>query len=657
MYLIFLIAIMNAMFNWSVSKSYHKVTSDFEKITLLSAQATDSVNKIHRLLSLSLEDRARYAESVRLSLSLMDKSHQELMAAAKVEPFEHLSSMTDPQIRGSEVLERVVSLGRQLVDSALLEEGKPADVFRFSTLATSQFGRVLNTLTTDTAEEQETLSRRSLIATFFLSSVLTLLVVGTILLIFIPMENRIILTNKELEEEKLKAVVAKKATEFQAKHDPLTGLANRRVLTDALESIATNETSAENVILIRIDLDRFKAVNDTFGHDAGDHILKVVGTILTEEMRDGDLVARVGGDEFIILLKDGCTSEFGRCVCERLLGRIVESHDYHGKTLNVGASFGIASTENEMVNMKNIIVCADAALYEAKKRGRCRIVAYDLKLHAEEVFRRDIAREMLSAIERSEFEPYFQPQLNAVTGELVGVEVLARWSTKTYGVLLPDDFLPVAHELSEVERIDEIIFQKAMNCFGRLKAMGIFVPKASFNVTARRIRNLAEGNLIPLIPQNGPRIAFEVLESVFVEEQNNDFANAVHRLRKNGITIEIDDFGSDHASIVGLTNLKPDLIKIDQRLVLPAIDVKEFRAFMQNIVKMARVLEIKVVAEGIETELHADLAITLGCDYLQGFYFSGPLDFNSFKSYCRSFRRFSSEKGKYTKTDDPVLSA
>lgn len=415
---------------------------------------------------------------------------------------------------------------------------------------------------------------------------------------------------------------AKREIEHQALHDSLTALPNRRALDIALQSRGKDPNG--NATVVRIDLDHFKYVNDTLGHAAGDFVLCEVADILRDETKAEDLPARVGGDEFVILLGAGKSSEDGRIVAERMLQRIRQPKEFERKTIRVGASFGVASTMDGLIPIDQLVVGADAALYEAKDKGRNAVCLYTPQLHHTVLSRRSLALEIRRAIANEEFVPFYQPQIDAQTNEIVGVETLVRWQCPELGLMVPDTFLPIAEQLSAVDEIDALIFQKATKEISELRAKGINIKKLSFNVTAHRIQNPDIFLDLPRLSETGYQIAFEVLESVLIEEQTDLFNFSIDRLRDMGISIEIDDFGSGHASIVGLMHLRPDVMKIDQQLVLPVTQSETIRGLLKQIIGMADLMGLKVTAEGVETMEHARILRDLGCNTLQGYAFAKP---------------------------------
>ena len=421
----------------------------------------------------------------------------------------------------------------------------------------------------------------------------------------------------------------------QALHDPLTELPNRRALDMALKE---RERSGEGTTIVRIDLDHFKYVNDTMGHDAGDFVLREVGRILKSETKENDLPARIGGDEFVILLRPGGVASDGVVIAERMLARIRAPMSYEGKTVQIGASFGVATSADGILPTPEVIVGADAALYEAKENGRNRIQPYTPELHTSVLARRSMARELRRAVALEEFEPHFHPQFDARTREMVGVETLARWKSGKLGFLKPDLFLPVAQRLSMIEEIDDIIFRKAIGHVTRLNEMGLPIGKVALNVTAQRVQEPDVLRLVRDLQGKDFRIAFEVLESVLIEEQSDVFQFGLDRLRDVGVSIEIDDFGSGHASIIGLMQLRPDAMKVDRRLVHRITTDRQSRDVLRSIVGIAQSMDLTVIAEGVETLEHAGILTELGCHVLQGYAFCQPMDARGLEAFMASYR-------------------
>ncbi|MEP6064670.1 MAG: EAL domain-containing protein [Paracoccaceae bacterium] len=438
----------------------------------------------------------------------------------------------------------------------------------------------------------------------------------------------------EARRQREEILAAKKETERQALHDPLTGLPNRRALDLALKE--KGRAGENDAALVRIDLDHFKYVNDTLGHEAGDFVLCEVAKILRDETKGDDLPVRVGGDEFVILLGESTCAQAGESLAQRMLERIRIPKIYGNKTVRGGASFGVASTCEGLLPLEDLTIGADAALYEAKDLGRNKVRIYTPELHKSVLDRRKLARAIRRGIANEEFVPHFQPQFDAHTFEIVGVETLMRWAAPDLGLLYPDTFLPVARQLSCLDDIDAVVFQKALREIELLNAEGTLIPKVSFNITAERIQNPDFLDNLPKMQENSPRISFEILESVLVEEQSDLFNFSLDRLRDIGFTIEIDDFGSGHASIVGLMHLCPDVMKIDQRLIMPIVECETTRNLLKQIVGMAELMGLRVTAEGVETFQHAEILAEMGCHTLQGYAFAKAMPAHELKDFVMS---------------------
>jgi len=428
-------------------------------------------------------------------------------------------------------------------------------------------------------------------------------------------KDELVVQHRALEE-------ANQKIQHVALHDTLTGLPNRHAFEGAFQNLVTEKA---DITLIRVDLDHFKSVNDTMGHEAGDFMLKSVASKLSDEMRGRGMPSRIGGDEFVVLMTGDASEETAMQLCDQLLERISKPVSYGGRLLQVGSSFGVASSSSQLVDYDALNVAADAALYHAKDSGRNRACLYSPALHSSIMQKRDFARELKNAIRNNEFIPYFQPQVDTVTRKVVGVETLARWQSPTLGLVFPDQFLPVAYDLSAVEDIDALIYETAMSNMQELAAEGFRIDKVSFNVTAQRLADPEFCKRVSNACHAGQSIALEVLESVLVEEQNDVFKFSVDRLRDAGVLIEVDDFGSGHASIIGLMHLAPDALKVDRRLTQAITHDETTLVAIKGIVDIARSMKVKVIAEGVETEEHISLLREVGCDMLQGYAIGKPM--------------------------------
>ncbi len=433
--------------------------------------------------------------------------------------------------------------------------------------------------------------------------------------------------NRELE-------AARSRIEHNSLHDSLTGLPNRRYLDETLRRhAAQGYDGCGSMALLHIDLDRFKQINDTLGHAAGDAMLVHASAVLRANCGDADFVARVGGDEFVVLCPAGPDDRYIAGLAERIVEQMREPVSYEGHECRFGVSIGIAVGRVLPVDAKQLLINADIALYRAKRRGRNRYEFFSDALQAEVVNTKRMADEILKGLERNEFVAWFQPQFDARTLDLVGVEALVRWQHPIEGIKPPASFMPVAEELNVVAAIDSLVLEQTLAALDRWEKIGLKVPRGSVNVSLRR---LSEEGLIESLRQRDiapGRIAFELVESIYLDEGDGVVAWTIDQLKELGIDIEIDDFGTGYASIVSLQKLRPDRLKIDRQLVDPILADPAQRRLLASIVDIGKAMDIELVAEGVETLAHARILTELGVDILQGYAFARPLSPEQFETF------------------------
>ncbi len=425
---------------------------------------------------------------------------------------------------------------------------------------------------------------------------------------------------------------------FKALHDQLTGLGNRRYLSEKFEELSRlRREKGGELAALHIDLDRFKQINDTIGHAAGDHVLMDVAERIRRNVRGQDVVARIGGDEFVILLKIPHASTRPEQLAEALLSDLARPAHFEGRECRFGASIGIARTP--LAEEKDLLTNSDVALYKAKRAGRGQVAVFDRSDIEEMREIKRLADDILRGLEAGEFLPHYQPQIDSRTGAVVGVEALARWAHPTDGVLTPDSFLSVATDLNVVAEIDRIIYERAIvECEQAFQDLGAF-PSLSFNVSANRLQFEQIAQIGQLAGAYSGEISFELLETIFLEEESDAFMLQLDQLREMGISLEVDDFGSGRASIVALQRIAPDRLKIDRRLVSPMARGNNATRLVKSIIEIGHALDIGVIAEGVETADQAWILSELGAGRLQGYYFSRPLNLPALREYLRTKRQ------------------
>ncbi|RYC15412.1 EAL domain-containing protein [Ciceribacter ferrooxidans] len=439
----------------------------------------------------------------------------------------------------------------------------------------------------------------------------------------------------EADARNIELELAKNRIEFNALHDPLTALANRRKLDDELDRLGrASPTSGTRFAILHLDLDRFKEINDTLGHAAGDAVLTHAADILSQAVEKDDLVARIGGDEFVILITRPVTTEELSLLSERIIEEMRKPVDFDGFSCRCGVSIGIARSQGIGSDPRKVLINADIALYQAKEKGRNGYEFFSQALQANIVTRKRLADDILAGLERDEFTVWYQPQFDATTMRLTGAEALVRWQHPDQGILASGRFLRLAEDLNVMARIDQLVLETALRDKMRWMAQGIDLPRISVNVSSRRLHDPALVDQLRGLSIRPGEIAFELVESIFLDDSDDPASANLADIKALGIDVEIDDFGTGHTSIVSLLRLKPKRLKIDRQLVMPILNSPQERALVRSIIDIARSLGVETIAEGVETPAHAELLRTLGCDELQGYAFAKPLPFAEFARFA-----------------------
>ncbi len=435
--------------------------------------------------------------------------------------------------------------------------------------------------------------------------------------------------NEELES-------ARQRMEYNSLHDALTGLPNRRYLDQRLETlVAAPDQPNQRLTVLHMDLDRFKEINDTLGHGAGDAILRHVAQELQGMAGKWDFVARIGGDEFVIVCQGCDLSEGYEAMGTNLISAVNRPIVYNGHECRVGASIGIAGRIEPELTAEQLLVNADIALYEAKRRGRNRVERFNDTLRARTINIKRTADAILRSLGDDDFIAWYQPQFDARTLAINGVEALARWRHPEKGILAPIAFLETAENLNVVSQIDASILDQALEQLARWKTEGLGIEHVSVNISAQRLfEDKLLDHLTKLAVTPGS-LSFELLESISFDDKADAVAESLERIRTQGIAIEIDDFGTGYASILSLIKLSPSRLKIDRQLVAPIVTNPAQRKLISSIVDIGRSYGIGIVAEGVETMEHAAILRDLGCQTLQGYALARPMSPDSFIDFAR----------------------
>jgi len=417
-----------------------------------------------------------------------------------------------------------------------------------------------------------------------------------------------------------------------ARTDTLSGLANRHALNEHLKRlIADVSRKQEEFAFLFLDLDNFKAVNDALGHHIGDELLQQVASVIAEVLRTNDFVARVGGDEFVIVLHDYQSLTELSNVVERIQDRLKMTWLIQEHPINITSSIGIALYPKDAQDMIGLMQCSDIAMYEAKKKGRAQHHFYteQLNVTVQETIALDKA--MRQALKKDEYQLYYQPKVNLHSGKIVGAEALIRWISPTQGMVRPDVFIPLAEENGFIVELGQWVLKEAFHQQKAWKEQGIDLP-ISINVAAQQLLNdRFESQFQALLEETGvdpQRINLEITEYLFLDQSENNF-NVLSRLRSLGVSISLDDFGTGYSSLSYLKKFPIDHLKIDKAFV-DDYNTPDGAVFLETIVKMGQSLNMQVIAEGVETEAQARYLKQIGCIYYQGYFCSKPLPVEAF---------------------------
>jgi diguanylate cyclase (GGDEF)-like protein len=411
--------------------------------------------------------------------------------------------------------------------------------------------------------------------------------------------------------------------EHRAEHDILTGLANRSLLANRIRARMSAAPGATPVAVLFIDLDRFKDVNDTMGHPAGDELLRAVAERLVDVVGDDGLVARLGGDEFAVAQWNNAGRDHAGQLAGAIAGRLSEPYALDGKRVSVGASVGIALAPDDGVAPDDLLRCADMALYRVKRTGKGRYVFFAPEMAVALQSRKSIEDGLRAAMDCDGFELHFQPIIEVGTMRRSSYESLLRWRCPTRGLVSPAEFIPIAESSGLIIPIGKWVIRQACAEAMRLPAEA----SISINLSPTQIESddLVDTFEKALDSSGLPasRLELEITEHVLLRE-NSRTSETLQRLRDLGLRLSLDDFGAGHSSLSYLQKFHFDKIKID-RSFCSGVDSNPINAaLVRAVAALGRDLGIEVVAEGVESAEESDTLISEGCGYLQGFYYGRP---------------------------------
>ncbi len=434
---------------------------------------------------------------------------------------------------------------------------------------------------------------------------------------------------KELE-------VVNKELAHRAFHDALTGLPNRLMLRDRLtQAITRAERNGTVLAVLFIDLDRFKAINDTLGHRIGDAVLHSVAARISGPLRKSDTVAREGGDEFLVLLEEVGSAQNAARVAAKLLDSLDQPHDIEGHILHCSGSIGVAMHPDDGKSADELIKHADAAMFDSKGDGRNQVHFFSEESWARLAKRFTLEAELRTAIEEKQFIIHYQPQIELAGNRITGAEALIRWKHPVRGIVPPLEFIPLAEELGLIVPIGEwVLDEVCAQMKDWLRRFG-WSPSVSVNISARQLQvnNFAQRvEEILTRHQLPPRLLELELTEHSLMQQHDRASKLLAGLKQQGVRLVLDDFGTGYSNLMTLFSMPFDMLKVDRSFVRGIEDDVPSRALIDMILALARQLQLQVVAEGVENRTQQTLLADLGCEFVQGYLHSPPLAPASFEA-------------------------
>lgn len=430
-----------------------------------------------------------------------------------------------------------------------------------------------------------------------------------------------------------------------AYHDPLTHLPNRLAFESQIElAIRSCERDNRQVAVMLIDIDRFKTVNDTLGHHVGDELLKSVAARLRDTVRASDIVARLGGDEFVVVLPDIDNSFVATSVAGKVQRALEGNHIIGSHSLYATPSMGISIYPSDGRDSDTLLKNADIAMYHAKSAGRNNFQFYAARMNEASSERLQLENALRLAVTsitptHSAFTLHFQPQLDAVTGQIIGLEALARWQHETLGNVSPGRFIPVAEDTGLIQPLGDWVFWESCRHARLLKELGISGIPIAVNISAQQLRHenlpLTVHGAMTCYDLQASDLELEITESTAM--QNPEITIAIlNQLSGMGIALAIDDFGTGYSSLAYLKHLPIQRLKLDQSFVKDIESDRSDAAICSATIALGHNLGLKLVAEGVETKAQQDFLTNLGCDFMQGYLYSKPLPFEQLVSFIQS---------------------
>ncbi|WP_116473832.1 putative bifunctional diguanylate cyclase/phosphodiesterase [Zobellella maritima] len=432
---------------------------------------------------------------------------------------------------------------------------------------------------------------------------------------------------------------------YLAQYDPLTGLANRDMFLKLLhQAISRSDRHQHSLALLFLDLDRFKQVNDTQGHEAGDELLKQAAQRLQSRIRDGDTISRLGGDEFTVILEEIGESRGPAIVAQKLIDALSEPFMIKGNEIFIGTSVGIALYPNSADNAQALLKCADMAMYQAKAHGRNNFQFFTSQMQHRVTRALDLENRLRHALDRQELLLHYQPQVDIASGQIIGLEALLRWQPEGQPMVLPGQFISIAEETGLIVPIGEWVLRSACTQIQQWHASGLLAQNVSVSVNLS-VRQLENKSLLTTLEKilretrlKPSQLELEITESAVMKDPEVA-VNVLRNINQQGIQVSLDDFGTGYSSLSYLKMLPLDVLKIDRSFVNDIGGDPSHEAILKAIVSLSKNLNLRVVAEGVETEAQLTFLRQLHCHSIQGYFVSKPKSAEQIEELLRSAKQ------------------
>jgi len=428
---------------------------------------------------------------------------------------------------------------------------------------------------------------------------------------------------------------------YQAEHDILTGLPNRTLYFDRLnQAIKKASRNSTKAAVIFMDLDRFKEINDSLGHDTGDKVVQLLGTRLQEELREEDTIARFGGDEFIILIESFTDIVNVTEIMQKLMESMERPFEINNHSLHLTLSAGISIYPDDGNKAEVIIRNADTAMYKAKDQGRNTYHFYTKEMTIESFSHMLMSKNIRLALKEKEFMVYYQPQIDAVSNKLLGMEALIRWKNAKGEYVSPADFIPIAEDTGLIDKIDQYVFSEATSQITQWYQQGYSPGRISINLSTVELQNKDfVQNIQTKMSQlncNPQWVELEITEG-YTMKYPDAAIKMLQDIKDLGVTLSIDDFGTGYSSLSYLKKLPIHKLKIDQSFVYDVPGSSNDEAIVESIISLAKTMNFEVIAEGVETLKQQDFLVEKGCHNMQGYFYARPMPADEMEEYLKKF--------------------